>query len=71
MPQTKHLSTGMIAGGQSYQARAWCRAEQFCYSIGHGSKNLWVASSPDPADIRLADAKWLETCLLVFEGESH
>lgn len=69
VPQAKHVSTGLVAGADSYQRRAWCRAEQFCYSIGHGSKNFWIASSPDPADIQLADAKWLETCLLVFKGE--
>lgn len=69
VPQAKHVSTNFFADAESYQARAWCRAEQFCYSIGHGSNNLWVASSPDPADIKLADSRWLATCLLVFEGE--
>lgn len=59
---------GAPVGADSYQRRAWCRAEQFCYSIGHGSDNLWLASSPDLADIKLADIEWLNTCLFVFEG---
>lgn len=71
VPAAKHVSTNLFADAESYQARAWCRAEQFCYSIGHGANNLWVASSANPTDIRLADSKWLETSLFVFEGESH
>lgn len=70
VPEAEHVSTKLPAGAESYQRRAWCRAEQFCYSIGHGSSNLWVASSPDPADIKLADNAWLQTCLFVFEGKS-
>jgi hypothetical protein len=69
VPDAEHVSTGQFASASSYQARAWCRAEQFCYSIRHGTDNLWVASSTDPADVVLADAAWLETCLFVFEGE--
>lgn len=71
VPEAEHVSTKLPAGAESYQKRAWCRAEQFCYSISHGTNNLWVASSPDPAEIKLADSNWLETCLFVFEGEQQ
>lgn len=65
-----HADTGIACGAFSYQKRMWCRAEQLCFSISNGVERLWIAEGkgapPRPAS---ADADWLNTSLLVFEGE--
>lgn len=59
--------TGLPIGKETYQQRAWCRAEQFCYGLIHGSINMWLATSCD--EIVLAGADWLNVSKMVFEGE--
>lgn len=38
---------GLPVDKESYQRRAWCRAEQFCYGVANGAENLYLGTAPD------------------------
>jgi hypothetical protein len=58
------MSEKAPAGPESYRRRAWCRAEQFCYTVRHGSHNLWLATTLVEAPVAV-NAEWLDQALLV------
>jgi len=66
-PPAEHVSTGAFASAHSYQRRSWCRAEQVCYAVRRGAERMFLATSE--TEIALVDNAWVETSLLVFEGE--
>ena len=66
---TMHLCASLwsTAWCHGSQMRMWCRAEQFCYAVHNGAKNMFLATSTAPPIA--VDNEWLNTGLMVFEGE--
>jgi len=71
-PSTMHVNTGLECDLSTYQARGWCRLEQFSYVCTGHTQNMLVATSggPEPFAPYIAQpAEWKQQALWVLQGQ--
>ncbi|CAK0853335.1 unnamed protein product [Prorocentrum cordatum] len=68
-PEAVHKDLCQICSLETYQNRAWCRAELLSHSLTHGVGDMYLANSQNKIEpVRLGSAMMNEA-IYVFEGE--
>jgi len=74
-PHTRHRDAAELCGPETYERRAWCRAEQLAHYCYQGAVEMYRSTAPEgPFDdaectLQKIDWEWIQRNLLVFEGD--
>jgi len=65
-PKVQHEDTGVECNAETYQRRAWCRAEQFAQYLINGTSRMWLATE---AGVNPVPKDWASDFVEVFHGD--
>lgn len=67
-PPVQHKDLSDMCNKETYQRRAWCRAEQLSHLLAAGTKNMYLAESGVLTPLTSIEG-WLEQSMYVFQGD--
>lgn len=65
-PPVQHEENDTLCDKNSYQRRAWCRAEQMSHLLAVGWDNMYLAEGTELSELT---QEWLDQSFEVFQGE--
>lgn len=68
-PPVAHRETGQPLDATTYNRRMWCRTENLCHTLRHGTHSMWLADSAGVSRLE-HDQGFLKANLRVFEAEA-
>merc|ERR1719276_756375 len=67
-PEVQHRDLHEMCDKESYQRRAWCRAEQLAHLLAVGSKNMYLAQEDELTSLTSIEG-WFKDSIYVFQGD--